>query len=173
MPNEPSPGYNIEQLAKQGNKLVDLPYSVKGMDVSFSGILSTIQQRVKEWLSSGEFSPADICFSVQEIIYAMLVETTERALSNTGSKEVMIVGGVACNKRLQQMMGKMAEERGARLYATDERYCIDNGAMIAQAGVLMYEQGIRHELNETQCEQRFRTDQVAITWMKERSTDQS
>ena len=173
LPNNPSPGYNIEQLAKQGNKLLDLPYSVKGMDVSFSGILSTIQLRLNDWLSSNEFTPADVCFSVQEIVFAMLVETTERALSNTGTREVLIVGGVACNERLQEMMGKMAEERGARLYATDERYCVDNGAMIAQAGILMYKQGMKHQLEETQCVQRFRTDQVAITWMKEKQEEQS
>ena len=45
--NDPAPGYNIEQLAKQGKKLVDIPYVVKGMDVSFSGLLSFIETAAK------------------------------------------------------------------------------------------------------------------------------
>lgn len=135
------------------------------MDVSFSGILSTIQQRLDGWLKVDGYSVEDVCFSVQEVLFSMLVETTERAISNTGSSEVLIVGGVACNLRLQQMMGRMADERGARLYATDERYCIDNGAMIAQAGTLMFEHGMVDELETTTCVQRFRTDQVDIKWI--------
>lgn len=144
---------------------MDLPYSVKGMDVSFSGILSTIQKKLPEWLNKDKYSAADVCFSLQEVMFAMLVETTERALSHTKSLEVLLVGGVGCNKRLQQMMGVMAEERGAHLYSTDERFCIDNGAMIAQAGTLMFQHGISHELSETQCVQRYRTDQPSVPWM--------
>ena len=62
----------------------------------------------------------------------MLVEITERAIAHCGSTEVLIVGGVGCNERLQQMMDIMVKERGAKLFSTDERFCIDNGAMIAQ-----------------------------------------
>merc|ERR1711874_559778 len=80
------------------------------------------------------YSKGDLCFSLQETIFAMLVETTERAMAHCGSKEVLIVGGVGCNLRLQEMMGIMCKEREAMLYATDMRFCIDNGAMIAQAG---------------------------------------
>ena len=50
--NDPSPGYNIEQLAKKGKKLVELPYVVKGMDVSFSGILTSVEKIVKEKVSA-------------------------------------------------------------------------------------------------------------------------
>ena len=91
------------------------------MDVSFSGILTQIQEKAERWLASKEYTVEDICFSLQEVLFSMLVETTERAMSNTNSNEVLIVGGVACNLRLQEMMAKMAEERNAILYATDER----------------------------------------------------
>lgn len=94
----------------------------------------------------------------------MLVETTERAMAHTGSNEVLIVGGVGCNLRLQEMMQRMAEERGAKLYATDDRYCIDNGAMIAYAGLLSYKSGQTTPFEETWCTQRFRTDEVDVTW---------
>lgn len=162
--NDPSPGYNIEQMAKRGKKLVALPYVVKGMDVSFSGLLSFIQERAESLLSSGEFTPEDLCFSLQETVFAMLVETTERAMAHTGSNEVLIVGGVGCNKRLQEMMGIMADERKAKLFATDERFCIDNGAMIAQAGWEMFCSNQVTPLEETFCTQRYRTDEVEVTW---------
>lgn len=94
----------------------------------------------------------------------MLIETTERAMAHTGSGEVLVVGGVGCNLRLQEMMATMAAERDAKLYATDDRFCIDNGAMIAQAGALMFASGQLTPLAETFCTQRFRTDEVEVTW---------
>lgn len=161
--NDPSPGFNIEQMAKKGERLIRLPYVVKGMDVSFSGLLSFIEERLSKWLSSG-YTPADVCFSLQETTFAMLVETTERAMAHTGSQEVLICGGVGCNKRLQKMMEVMCEERDAKVFATDERFCIDNGAMIAQAGYVMFQSGITTPFEETFCTQRFRTDDVEVTW---------
>jgi N6-L-threonylcarbamoyladenine synthase len=94
----------------------------------------------------------------------MLVEITERAMAHVNSKDVLIVGGVGCNMRLQEMMGIMVGERGGFLYATDERYCIDNGAMIAWPGLLAFKQGQVPPLEETTCTQRFRTDDVLVTW---------
>ncbi|XKL63907.1 hypothetical protein PGB90_006271 [Kerria lacca] len=162
--NDPSPGYNIEQLAKCGKKFLPLPYVVKGMDVSFSGILTFIEEKGHKYLKSGEYTEADLCFSLQETIFAMLVETTERAIAHCGSNEVLIVGGVGCNKRLQNMMDIMCSERQAVLYATDERFCIDNGVMIAYTGALMYSSGFKCKWEDTFCTQRFRTDDVEVTW---------
>lgn len=162
--NDPSPGYNIEQLAKGGKKFLALPYVVKGMDVSFSGILSYIESKAKSLLANDSYTVEDLCFSLQETIFAMLVETTERAMAHCQSQEVLIVGGVGCNERLQQMMGQMTEERGAKLFATDERFCIDNGAMIAQAGWEMFRSGQITPFEETTVTQRYRTDEVEVTW---------
>lgn len=93
--NDPSPGFNIEQLAKKGKKYLPLPYCVKGMDVSFSGLLSYIEKyaktsraKVKAANEEDEYSDADLCFSLQETIFAMLVEITERAMAHCGSEEV-------------------------------------------------------------------------------------
>ncbi|KAL3936059.1 MAG: hypothetical protein SGBAC_008540 [Bacillariaceae sp.] len=122
--NDPSPGYNIEQEAKKGSKFLTLPYVVKGMDVSFSGILTKVEELAKTE------TVEDLCFSLQETLFAMLVETTERAMAHTGVTQVLIVGGVGCNKRLQEMMAQMVEERGGSVCAMDHRYCIDNGAMV-------------------------------------------
>ncbi|BCR88992.1 O-sialoglycoprotein endopeptidase [Aspergillus chevalieri] len=175
--NDPAPGYNIEQLAKKGNKLIELPYTVKGMDCSFSGILAAIDGLAASYGLGGEGKDdesnngddgkptrADLCFSLQENIFSMLVEITERAMAHVGSKEVLIVGGVGCNERLQEMMGIMARDRGGSVHATDERFCIDNGIMIAQAGMLAYETGFRTPLKESTCTQRFRTDDVFVKW---------
>ncbi|XP_042882990.1 LOW QUALITY PROTEIN: probable tRNA N6-adenosine threonylcarbamoyltransferase [Penaeus japonicus] len=162
--NAPSPGYNIEQMAKKGKKYLPLPYCVKGMDVSLSGILSYLEERVDKLLKTGQYTKADLCFSLQETVFAMLVETTERAMAHCGSQEVLICGGVGCNERLQQMMEKMCEERGAKLFATNESFCIDNGAMIAQAGYCMFKSGITATLDDTWVTQRFRTDDVPVAW---------
>lgn len=143
------------------------------MDVSFSGILSAIEKRAnpgkfnknqKKQKVEESFTHEDLCFSLQETIFAMLVETTERAMAHCGSSEVLIVGGVGCNERLQEMMGIMCKERGGTLFATDERFCIDNGVMIAHAGAEMFGSGTRMKWEEATITQRFRTDEVLVTW---------
>ncbi|CAG7848864.1 tRNA N6-adenosine threonylcarbamoyltransferase {ECO:0000255/HAMAP-Rule:MF_03180} {ECO:0000255/HAMAP-Rule:MF_03180}; AltName: Full=N6-L-threonylcarbamoyladenine synthase; Short=t(6)A synthase; AltName: Full=t(6)A37 threonylcarbamoyladenosine biosynthesis protein KAE1 {ECO:0000255/HAMAP-Rule:MF_03180}; AltName: Full=tRNA threonylcarbamoyladenosine biosynthesis protein KAE1 {ECO:0000255/HAMAP-Rule:MF_03180} [Serendipita indica DSM 11827] len=161
--NDPSPGYNIELMARSGGankrplRLIQLPYATKGMDVNLSGILTaaetlTQDPRFRREMNEDDpddtFTPADLCYSLQETVFAMLVEITERAMAHVGSKEVLIVGGVGCNERLQEMMGIMAAERGGNVFATDERFCIDNGIMIAQAGLLSYRMGFKTLLEE-------------------------
>lgn len=172
--NDPAPGYNIEQMAKQGKHLVDLPYAVKGMDCSFSGILASIDILAEKletthdgWrdeFSNEVITREDLCFSLQETVFAMLVEITERAMAHVGSSQVLVVGGVGSNERLQQMMGIMARGRRGSVFATDERFCIDNGIMIAHAGLLAYETGSITTLDESTCTQRFRTDEVLVKW---------
>ncbi|KAI8093307.1 Gcp-like domain-containing protein [Halteromyces radiatus] len=162
--NDPNPGYNIEQCAKKGSKFIQLPYTVKGMDVSFSGILSYIETLAKEKIPSGEVTPEDLCYSLQETLFAMLVEITERAMAHVESNEVLLVGGVGCNVRLQEMMEQMSAQRNAVTCATDERFCIDNGIMIAHAGLLAYRTGFTTPLEKSTCTQRFRTDEVYIAW---------
>ncbi|KAJ2162917.1 putative tRNA threonylcarbamoyladenosine biosynthesis protein kae1 [Coemansia sp. RSA 552] len=160
LPNDPSPGYNIEQYAKRGTKYIELPYTVKGMDVSFSGILSFIEKIAK----TKQYTPEDLCYSLQETMFAMLVEITERAMAHIGSREVLVVGGVGCNVRLQEMMEQMAKERNGMVFATDMRYCIDNGIMIAQAGALAHARGFTTPIKDSWITQRFRTDQVHVAW---------
>jgi N6-L-threonylcarbamoyladenine synthase len=169
--NDPAPGYNIEQLAKQGKWLLDVPYAVKGMDVSFSGILARMdelaaQMKARTLKAEDEslITSEDLCFTLQETVFAMLVEITERAMAHVGSTQVLIVGGVGCNLRVQEMMGIMAESRGGSVFATDERFCIDNGIMIAHAGLLAYETGQVTTLEDSTCTQRFRTDDVWVGW---------
>jgi len=158
--NDPSPGYSIEQMAKSGKQYIELPYVVKGMDVSFSGILSHMETIVEKNIYTEE----DLCFSLQETVFAMLVEITERAMAHCGANEVLIVGGVGCNERLQQMMEIMVKQRGGNIFAMDERFCIDNGAMIAYTGLLMFKTGTITPIVDTTCTQRYRTDEVEVNW---------
>ncbi|KAH7572825.1 hypothetical protein JRO89_XS03G0020000 [Xanthoceras sorbifolium] len=189
--NDPSPGYNIEQvgqdkvafvalillrlniLAKKGEQFIDLPYVVKGMDVSFSGILSYIEATAVEKLNNNECTPADLCYSLQETVFAMLVEITERAMAHCDKKDVLIVGGVGCNERLQEMMRTMCSERGGNLFSTDDRYCVDNGAMIAYTGLLEFAHGASTPLEESTFTQRFRTDEVQAIWREKKASVQS
>lgn len=176
IPNDPAPGYNIEQMAKKGKHLVNLPYTVKGMDLSMSGILASIDSIAKEMFGkqkkviideeSGEpITAEDLCFSLQETLFSMLVEITERALAHVDSNQVLIVGGVGSNQRLQEMMKLMIQDRkNGQIFATDERFCIDNGIMIAHAGLLSYRTGQVNEIQDTVCTQRFRTDEVFVKW---------
>jgi len=152
-------GPKIEQLAKDGRKLLDIPYSVKGMDVAFSGILTAALQLKKKGASM-----EDICFSLQEVCFSMLVEVTERAMAHVEKNEVLLGGGVVQNKRLQEMVRMMAEERGAKMFVPPGRLCIDNGAMIAWTGILMHNSGTRMSVDDTSINQRFRTDDVDVTW---------
>ena len=85
-------------IAYSGSRLVELPYTVKGMDVSFSGILSYLEDKLTS-LRTENYTDADLCFSLQENMFAMLVEITERAMAHVGSNEVLIVGGVGCKFR--------------------------------------------------------------------------
>lgn len=167
--NDPSPGYNIEQAAKRGDlssrKLIELPYVVKGMDVSFSGMLSFIEEEARNALVTGRYSVEDLCFSLQETVFAMLVEVTERAMAHCGQTDVLCVGGVGCNVRLQEMLMCMARDRGGKAFCTDERFCIDNGAMVAWTGAVMYEAGTADvPVSEATYTQRYRTDEVLVNW---------
>lgn len=155
-------GPEIEKLARNGAKLLDLPYSVKGMDTSFSGIYTA----AKEYLRKGE-SPEDVCFSVQEYAFAMLLEVLERGLHQTSKNEILLAGGVAKNQRLREMLSEMSRGLNIKSYLTADEFCMDNGAMIAQAGMMMHKSGYRMELGEATVDQRFRIDQVDAPWIED------
>jgi len=146
----------IEILAKKG-KWVDLPYVVKGMDLSFSGILTACINKYR----SGE-KLEDLCFSIQEVFFSMLTEVTERALAHLGKDEVLLTGGVAANLRLQEMLGTMCKERGARFEVVPREFAGDNGAMIAWTGILAYRSG-QKKLKDV--DPRWRTDEVEVSWL--------
>ncbi len=156
----PFPGGPIlEKRAQAGSKLLRLPYSVKGMDVAFSGMLTAALALRKHGASID-----DLAYSIQEVAFAMLTEVTERAMAHLDNEEVLLGGGVARNARLQEMVGRMAADRGAQMFVPPGDLCIDNGAMIAWTGLQMHRGGVRMSMAETIVDQRYRTDEVRVTW---------
>jgi universal protein Kae1 len=150
-------GPKVEGLARKGS-YQELPYTVKGMDLSFSGIVTEAVKRFKAGAKKD-----DICFSFQETVFAMLTEVTERAMAHTGKKEVLLTGGVAANRRLRQMLGIMAKERGAKSYVCPNEYCGDCGANIAWLGILAHRSGMEETKHEIMPRQR--TDEIEVAWL--------
>jgi N6-L-threonylcarbamoyladenine synthase len=162
-------GPKIQELAKKGEKYIELPYTVKGMDIALSGILTNLKQKVESRSprdDSGEpkYSKEDLAYSMQETVFAMLVEVAERALAHTGKKELLLGGGVACNSRLQEMCKIMCKERGAKFFCPDKSLLTDNGAMIAFLGEIMFKKNIIKNANKIDIKPRQRTDEVEVSW---------
>ena len=152
-------GAAIEGAASGSTNYLKLPYTVKGNDVSFSGMLTAS----KLLLDRGR-PFADVSYSMQETAFAMVTEVTERALAFTGKEEVMIVGGVAANRRLAGMMTEMARRHSARVTFTPLAYSGDCGAQIAWTGWLAYQQGISVPVERSDVLQSWRLDRVDIPW---------
>ncbi|HEV2166844.1 MAG TPA: bifunctional N(6)-L-threonylcarbamoyladenine synthase/serine/threonine protein kinase [Thermoplasmata archaeon] len=152
-------GPAIEAAALGRTELLPLPYTVHGMDVAFSGILTAAIE-----LSRRGADRADLAYSVEATTYAMLTEVTERALAHLGRRDVVLGGGVACNERLRGMVRAMVEARGGTSFAPPRRLCVDNGAMIAWTGLLGFRSGVRTEVERSAVRPRQRTDLVEVPW---------
>src|SRR3989344_3987676 len=159
---------------------IELPYTIKGMDVAFSGMLTSLKQKYDsiksdDFLDSSNLKKSkkfeekdmkkeDLAFSLQETSFAMLVEASERAMAHVGKKELVIGGGVGCNTRLQEMCGIMCKERNAKFFAPSNEFLQDNGGMIAYLGETMFNSGIWKDINEIDINPRERTDYVIVVW---------
>ena len=150
-------GKNIEELASASSNYVTLPYSVKGNDVSFSGLLSATK-------SVSEKSKTDACYSLQETAFAMISETVERALSFTSKKELMIVGGVAANKRLSEMLADVCKRHGSKFFVVPLQYAGDCGSQICWTGLLESQVKEGVSLKDTFVTQSWRLDSVVVDY---------
>ena len=154
-------GAAIEQLALKGKELIPLPYVVKGMDLSLSGLLTATTERLRMKLNL-----EDLCYSLQEHAFSMVTEVTERALAHTEKKQVLLTGGVAANKRLQAMLDVIASEHDAKFNVVPQQYATDNGAMIAWTGTLAYRHGLTTSIDESMVKLRWRVDKVDVPWIQ-------
>ena len=150
-------GKNIEELSKNSSNYVNLPYSVKGNDVSFSGLLSATKSITSK-------SKADACFSLQETAFAMVSETVERALSFTGKKEFLIVGGVAANQRLAQMLNDVCTRHKCKFFVGPQRFAGDCGSQICWTGLLESQVKKGVSLEDTFVTQSWRLDSVKVDY---------
>tara|TARA_B000000460_G_C21510274_1_gene390644 strand:- start:596 stop:1594 length:999 start_codon:yes stop_codon:yes gene_type:complete len=154
-------GAIMEELASKSKNYLMLPYSVKGNDVSFSGMLTAAKKLLNE-----NNKIEDVSYSLQETAYSMLTEVTERALAFLEKDEVLISGGVAASTRLKQMLGDMCKERGAKLNVVPKKYAGDCGAQIAWTGILSYKTGGEISVSDSWVKQSWRLDGVKIKWRK-------
>jgi N6-L-threonylcarbamoyladenine synthase len=156
-------GNRIEQLASQSaGKYMQLPYIIKGNDVSFSGLLTAAVK-----LASCNTELADTCYSLQETAFAMLAEAVERALSFTSKKEMMIVGGVAANNRLAQMLDSVCSRQDAKLFVCPIMFAGDNGAQIAWTALREYmATKMNVQVEESTVQQSWRLDTVHVSWRR-------
>ena len=150
-------GKKIEKLAEKNHNYVSLPYSVKGNDVSFSGLLSA----TKAILNKGTESA---CYSLQETAFAMICEATERALAFTKKKELMIVGGVAANKRLSSMLQSVCKRQNCKFFVVPQKFAGDCGSQIALVGLLEASVKKGTSLENTFVKQSWRLDTVKISY---------
>ena len=152
-------GPKIEELANKGEKYIELPYTVKGTDVSLSGTLTAVKKLYYEGIRI-----EDLAYSLQENIFAMVVETCERALSFLEKDEILLTGGVAANKRLQSMLNETCDRFGISLHTIPKKYSGDCGAQIAWTGLLGYLCNKQITPKEAKVTQSWRLNEVDIPW---------
>lgn len=159
-------GPHLYDLSLKGKQYVELPYTVKGMDVCFSGLYTAFKDRFEN--RDGKkvsASAADLAFSLQEIAFDMVCEASERALSHFEKDELVLAGGVACSKILQHKTKLMCEQRGARMLVPENKFLTDNGAMIAWNGLLAHQAGQKPLGPDAQARPQWRADDVDVRWL--------
>lgn len=158
--------HQIDICASWGREFIDLPYTIKGNDLSFSGLLTAALRLANKYKGNKEMI-GNICMSLRETAYNMLVEVAERVLAFTRKKEVLLTGGVAASKLLNKKLSEMARYHGAEFYTVPPDYAGDNGAMIAWTGLLAYLHGITIDPRKAFVRQRWRIDEAELPWLPE------
>lgn len=153
-------GPKIAALAEKGKNFVEIPYVVKGMDISVGGIQTNLKQKY----DSKKYSKENLAYSCQETVFAMLVEVAERAMAHCQKDELLLGGGVCCNKRLQEMCRSMCRQRNAKCFIPPADVLVDNGLQIAHLGLIEYNAGVRMDINKIDIKPYERTDDVVVKW---------
>ncbi len=158
-------GPYVEKLARKSTlkEPLGLPYTVKGMSLSFSGLVTAALKLLK---SSHHISKADLCYAFQEVAFSMLAEVTERALVCSDKKSIILTGGVAANTRLNEMIELIAEDHlGVKAHTIPPKLALDNGVMIAWTGVLLHRSGLTLAVEESFINPRQRVDDISAVWV--------
>ncbi|PLR81866.1 tRNA (adenosine(37)-N6)-threonylcarbamoyltransferase complex transferase subunit TsaD [Bacillus canaveralius] len=144
-------GPHIDRLAHQGRPTINLPRAwleEGSYDFSFSGLKSAVINAVHNAEQRGEnIAPEDLAASFQESVIDVLVTKTLAAVKEFHVKQVLLAGGVAANKGLRnRLSGAFNEIPEVELVIPPLSLCTDNAAMIAAAGSILNEKGIRANL---------------------------
>lgn len=136
----------IDQLATQGNPgafSFNIP-NVGDLNFSFSGLKTSIlyflQKEVKKNAEFINSNKNDLCASIQYTIVSYLVSQLEKAIIETGVKNIGIAGGVAANSALRNELVELANKHKGGAFIPKFEYCTDNAAMIAFAGKIKFDQ---------------------------------
>lgn len=157
-------GPKIEELAsKSSYNYIQLPYTVKGNDITFSGLLSALKRAF-----TSKMIEKDLCFSLQETAFAMLCEAVERALVVTKKRELLVVGGVAANMRLRNILDAASRRHGVLFRICPLKYSGDNGTQIAWNGALQFasDTNAAIKISQSFVKQSWRLDEVNISWRR-------
>ncbi|MDE1865949.1 MAG: tRNA (adenosine(37)-N6)-threonylcarbamoyltransferase complex transferase subunit TsaD [Candidatus Micrarchaeota archaeon] len=154
----PAWGSTVARSA-EGGSYIEMPYTVKGMDFAFAGLLTNAEKLI----DSGK-SVRDVAYSLQETAFSMLLEASERAMMLMGSGEFLICGGVAQSARLKEMARLMCKAHGARFGVATDEYNADNGAMIALVAEKMFRSGHKPARSDCTVKQKYRIDSVRVGW---------
>lgn len=148
----------LDKIYFKSTNYIPLPYSVKGMDITFSGLLTAARKKI------ATTKKEDLVYSFMHTAYSMLLEVAERAIAYTKKKEIMVIGGVAASMALRGMLEQLSEQRNVKLYIPPIEVCLDNGLMIADLGLKYYLNGYKGSIDDTEINPKFRTDEVTINW---------
>ncbi|MEK6898136.1 MAG: tRNA (adenosine(37)-N6)-threonylcarbamoyltransferase complex transferase subunit TsaD [Nanoarchaeota archaeon] len=161
------PAHSYSQIDKKNN-LVNIKNKLE--DEKSNSLLSggwSGDGRRDKLSQENFYSKENLAYSLHETVFAMLVEVSERAMAHLGKNELLLGGGVGCNKRLQEMCRIMCEERNAKFFVPEKSLLVDNGAMIAFLGEIMFNAGIKFSSKKAQeldIKPRQRTDDVEVNW---------
>ncbi|MCF7862004.1 bifunctional N(6)-L-threonylcarbamoyladenine synthase/serine/threonine protein kinase [Candidatus Woesearchaeota archaeon] len=151
-------GPKIYELSLKSKNYIELPYVVKGMDVSFGGIFTNVKSKLQK------HSKEDLAYSIQETVFAMMLEVAERAMAHCNKSKLLLGGGVACNKRFQEMAHKMCKQREGTCFIPPSEFLLDNGGMIAWLGYIVAKAGNKMNIEDTSIRPYERTDDIDVNW---------
>jgi len=148
-------GPAIEKLAREGDvKRFGLPRPMLHgrqtpedddfYDFSFSGLKTAVATLVRTIEREGtlERDRASVAAAFQDAAVDVLVSKTLRAVDRTDCPRVLLGGGVSANRALREAMATRLGPAG-RVFFASPRLSLDNGAMVARAGLFRWERGER------------------------------
>lgn len=140
---------NAHSLPKPLSKTRD-PILRDGCDFSFSGLKTAVRQLIAKELPPARVTDmsqeelraarADIAASFQRVAVEHLCERAARAAERAREEEpdlavVVVAGGVAANKQVREGFNELAKANSLEMRCPPPRLCVDNGVMVAWAGV--------------------------------------